>query len=57
MSHKTLGRLISWSFAALSLLCLLGALLLLDGQPTAENLLLVTTCSTGLAVTTWLATK
>jgi hypothetical protein len=56
MSHKTLGKLISWTFPAVSAVCLLGAAVLLFAQPTAGNLLLVTTASAGLSVTTWLAT-
>jgi hypothetical protein len=55
MSSKTLGNAITWSFVALSAVCLLGALLLLCVQPTAENMLLVSTASLGLTTTTFLA--
>jgi hypothetical protein len=55
MSHKTLGNLISWSFVGLSALCLLGALLLAVADPGEGSLALVTTCSLGLATTTYLA--
>jgi hypothetical protein len=56
MTTKTLGKLLSWSFPALSAVCLLGALVLLLAQPSADNLLLVSSCSLALTTTTYLAT-
>jgi hypothetical protein len=55
MSHKTIGKLISWSFAGLSAVWLFGALVLLFVQPTAANMMLVSSASLGLSTTTWLA--
>jgi hypothetical protein len=57
MSHKTLGRVISWSFAGVSALCLLGAVAVLLLQPSAANMVLVSSASLGLSTTTWLASQ
>ncbi len=54
-AHRRLGNAISWSFVAASAVCLLGALVLALVSPDTNTLALVTTCSLGLATTTYLA--